>query len=46
MTEYMDVILCEGNTNSLEVELDSIENGPERFQDSQSLSIRENASQE
>ena len=41
----MDVMLGEGNTNSIEREFDSIINGPEGKQDTQSLHNRENASQ-
>ena len=42
----MDVMLGEGNSNSIERELDSLINVPERVQDFQSFPNRENSSQE
>ena len=42
----MDVMLGEGNSNSIERELDSLINVPERQQDFQSFPNRENSSQE
>ena len=42
----VDVMLGEGNTNSIERELDSIINSPEGQQDLQSLPNRKNSSQE
>ena len=48
MSDYssMDVILGDGNSNSIETELDSLRNGRERQQNFQSLSNRENSYQE
>ena len=43
---YVDFMLGDGNTNSLKRELNSISIGPEGQQDMQSLSDRENSSQE
>ena len=43
---HMDVLLGEGNSNSIERELDSLINVPERQQDFQSFPNRENLSQE
>ena len=42
----MDVMLGEGNSNSIERELDSLINVPEKQQDFQSFPNRENSSQE
>ena len=42
----MDVMLGEGNSNSIEKELESLINVPERQQDFQSFPSRENSSQE
>ena len=42
----MDVMRGEGNSNSIERELDSLINVPERQQDFQSFPNRENSSQE
>ena len=42
----MDVMLGDGNSNSIERELDSLINAPERQQDVQSFPNRENSSQE
>ena len=42
----MDILLGEGNTNSIERELDSINNCPEGQPDTQSLANRQNSSQE
>ena len=48
MSDYssMDVILGDGNSNSIETELDSLRNGRERQQNFQSLSNRGNSYQE
>ena len=42
----MDVMLGDGNSNSIERELDHLNNGPERQQDFQSFPNRESSSQE
>ena len=44
--ENMDIMLGDGNSNSIERELDSLINVPERQQDFQSFPNRENSSQE
>ena len=40
----MDIMLAEGNSNSIETELENVMNGPARHQDSESLLNRENSS--
>ena len=42
----MDIMLGDGNSNSIERELDSLINAPDRQQDFQSFPNRENSSQE
>ena len=42
----MDVMLGDGNSDSIEIELDGLINAPERRQDFQSFPNRENSSQE
>ena len=42
----MDIMLGDGNSNSIEKELDSLINAPDRQQDFHSFPNRENSSQE